>query len=697
MLIGQLAGAVGWFGLAPWVIGFPILGLIVNLLIGSKIPERLVGWIASAAVGMAFVVAVLQFLAVQAEPAGREVVVATWISVGSLSVPWALKVDSLSVMMMLMVSGVSALIHVYAIGYMHADVRFKGDPHRYRRFFVYFNLFVALMMVLVTADSYLMMFVGWEGVGLCSYLLISFWFEGGLEGLGNAVAGKKAFVVNRIGDVGFLLAMFVTFWTFGSLHFDTVFHQAESMGSAAVGPATLITLLLLLGVAGKSAQLPLFVWLPDAMAGPTPVSALIHAATMVTAGIYLVARNHVLFALAPVSSNTAAYIGALTALFSATIAVAQFDIKKVLAYSTISQLGFMLAAVGLGGYVAGLFHLVTHAFFKALLFLGAGSVIQGVEHAHEASHAEHGHDQPFDPQDMRNMGGLRTRMKTTFWVYLIAGLSLAGVPPLSGFFSKDEILLDALHANVIVYALLAAGAFLTAFYIGRQLFLVFGGQPRTESAKGAKENPPVMTLPLVGLALLAAVGGALNFPGGHALGEWLKLTISEIEISGFDVQVAGISTAIALVALALAWWIYGRKPLAEGVQDPLRSSLGGLFTALSRKWWVDDLYAATVVRGYEGLASLMVVGEDAQIAGNKFWTGWLDQIGMRRGTQAVRGLLGMLVDLSFVDSFMITSGDLAKGAAQRLSRLQTGFIRNYALAILLGIVAILAFMLFGAS
>jgi NADH-quinone oxidoreductase subunit L len=460
---------------------------------------------------------------------------------------------------------------------------------------------------------------------------------------------------------------------------------------------TIITLLLLLGVTGKSAQLPLFVWLPDAMAGPTPVSALIHAATMVTAGIYLVARNHVLFALAPLSANTAAMIGALTALFSATIAVAQFDIKKVLAYSTISQLGFMLAAVGLGGYVAGLFHLVTHAFFKALLFLSAGSVIQGVEHAHEAEHEQGGHAETFDPQDMRNMGGLRSRMKTTFWVYLIAGLSLAGVPPLSGFFSKDEILLDAFHANVVIYVLLAAAAFLTALYIGRQLFLVFGGQARSEAAREAKENPPVMTLPLVGLAILAVFGGALNFPGWNALAEWLKLTISEIDISGFDMQVAGISTAIALVALFLAWWVYGRRPLTQGSPDPLRSSLGALFTALASKWWVDELYAATVVRGYEGLAALMVVGEDAQNAGNRFWTGWLDQIGTHRGAEAARALVGMIVDLSFVDSFMITSGDLARGAAQRLSRLQTGFIRNYALAILLGILAVLLFMLFGAT
>ncbi len=696
MPLNGLMTASDAYNLAPWVIGFPILGLLINLVVGARLPQRLVGAIASAAVVMAFGVALVEFFAVRGDPSGSTKVLASWIVAGRLAVPWALKIDSLSVMMMLMVSGVSALIHIYAIDYMRSDVHFKNDPGRYRRFFVYFNLFVALMMVLVTADNFLMMFVGWEGVGLCSYLLISFWFEGGLEGLGNALAGKKAFVVNRIGDFGFLVAMFLIFWTFGSLQFETVFQHAQAMGAAAVGIVTVITLLLLLGVTGKSAQLPLFVWLPDAMAGPTPVSALIHAATMVTAGIYLVARTHVLFALAPVSASAAALIGAGTALFSASIAVAQVDIKRVLAYSTISQLGFMLAAVGLGAYVAGLFHLVTHAFFKALLFLSAGSVIQGIEHAHEKQHAGHGQND-FDPQDMRNMGGMRTRMPVTFWVYLIAGLSLAGIPPLSGFFSKDEILLEALKANPVVYGLLAAAAFLTAFYIGRQLFMVFAGTPRTQPAGEAHENPPVMIWPLVGLAGLTLAGGALNFPGTHALADWLGSTLGGVETSEFSLQVAGVSTGLALVGLFLAWLIYGRRPLAANGQDPLARALGPVYTALVRKWWVDELYAATVVRGYQSLAGLMTVGEDAQNAGGGFWTGWLDQLGSHQGAGAARGLIGLVVDLSFVDSLMITAGDLAQAAARRLSKLETGYVRNYALAVLLGVLAILVFMVLKVS
>lgn len=696
MPLNGLMTASDAYNLAPWVIGFPILGLLINLAVGARLPQRLVGAIASAAVVMAFGVALVEFFAVSGDPSGSTKVLASWIVAGRLAVPWALKIDSLSVMMMLMVSGVSALIHIYAIDYMLADVHFKNDPGRYRRFFVYFNLFVALMMVLVTADNFLMMFVGWEGVGLCSYLLISFWFEGGLEGLGNALAGKKAFVVNRIGDFGFLVAMFLTFWTFGSLQFDTVFQHAQAMGAAAVGTVTVITLLLLLGVTGKSAQLPLFVWLPDAMAGPTPVSALIHAATMVTAGIYLVARTHVLFALAPVSASTAALIGAGTALFSASIAVAQVDIKRVLAYSTISQLGFMLAAVGLGAYVAGLFHLLTHAFFKALLFLSAGSVIQGIEHAHENQHAGHG-ERDFDPQDMRNMGGMRTRMPATFWVYLIAGLSLAGIPPLSGFFSKDEILLEALKANRVVYGLLAAAAFMTAFYIGRQLFMVFAGAPRTQPAGEAHESAPLMIWPLVGLAGLTLTGGALNFPGMHALADWLGSSLGGVETSEFSLQVAGVSTGLALVGLFSAWLVYGRRPLAANDQDPLARALGPVYTALVRKWWVDELYAATVVRGYKSLAALMTVGEDAQNAGGRFWTSWLDQLGSRQGAGAARGLIGLVVDLSFVDSLMITAGDLAQAAARRLSKLETGYVRNYALAVLLGVLAILVFMVLKVS
>ncbi|MEE9217258.1 MAG: proton-conducting transporter membrane subunit, partial [Anaerolineales bacterium] len=329
------------FGLAPLLIIFPLLGLLLNLIVGRRMGERGVGFVASVAVGLAFVIAFLQFIALGMEPGGATVHIAEWIVIGQLEVEWALQIDTLSVTMMLMVTGVGGLIHIYAVGYMHDDVLFQGDPSRYPRFFVYFGLFMAAMLLLVTGDSYLTMFVGWEGVGLSSYLLISFWYEKGKDGIGNALAGKKAFLVNRIGDLGFLFAMLITFWFFGTLTFEEVFHEAAVMGPAAATAATAITLFLFVGAAGKSAQIPLFVWLPDAMAGPTPVSALIHAATMVTAGIYMLVRNAALLELATITPDIIAIIGAGTALLAASIAVARFDIKRVLAYSTISQLGFM--------------------------------------------------------------------------------------------------------------------------------------------------------------------------------------------------------------------------------------------------------------------------------------------------------------------------------------------------------------------
>ncbi len=318
---------------------------------------------------------------------GETIPIISWITIGDLNINWAFNVDTLSVTMMLVVACVGTLIHIYSIGYMHDDVRFQGDPSRYQRFFVFMNLFIVMMMILVAADNYMMMFVGWEGVGLCSYLLIGFWYDKGENGIGNAVAGKKAFITNRIGDFGFILAAFIMFWIFGTFEFNAVFELAPEVAASFPAAIVAITLLMLVGVTGKSAQIPLYVWLPDAMAGPTPVSALIHAATMVTAGVYLITRSAALFTLVPQVQNTVAMVGAATALFAATIAVAQFDIKKVLAYSTISQLGFMVAAVGMGAYVAGMFHLVTHAFFKALLFLSAGSTILGLEHAHH--HLEH--------------------------------------------------------------------------------------------------------------------------------------------------------------------------------------------------------------------------------------------------------------------------------------------------------------------
>ena len=440
----------GLFSLVPLIVFLPVAGLLINIIFGGRMNEKAIGAVASAASGLAFVVSALLGFALWTG-SGEAVVVpfADWIHIGDLNVAWNFRVDTLSVLMMLVVSGVGTLIHIYAIGYMHEDVRFKNDLPRYRRFFVFMNLFIAMMMILVSGDSYLMLFVGWEGVGLCSFLLIGFWYE--MDTLGrpswaNSNAAKKAMIANRIGDFGFLLAAFTMFWWFKSLTFAGCLCRGGLTIPSSV--ILFITLFLLVGVAGKSAQIPLYVWLPDAMAGPTPVSALIHAATMVTAGVYLVARSAPLYTLVPAAQTTVALVGAITALFAATIAVGQYDIKKVLAYSTISQLGFMVAAVGMGAFVAGMFHLVTHAFFKALLFLSAGSVILGVErgHHHLAHHDEHAgssHEEVFDPNDMRNMGGLRKQMPVTFWVYLVGALALAGIFPLAGFWSKDEILADA--------------------------------------------------------------------------------------------------------------------------------------------------------------------------------------------------------------------------------------------------------------
>jgi len=684
------AAVNGWFALVPWIIAFPVAGLLINMALGRRLGERFTGSVASTAVVLAFGVAVLQGLALAQHPEGARVVVADWIAIGGLSVPWAIKVDTLSVTMMLMVTGVSTLIHIYATGYMHDDVRFQGDPGRYTRFFIFFNLFVAAMMILISGDSFLTLFVGWEGVGLCSYLLIGFWHEKGKDGIGNAVAGKKAFVANRIGDFGFLIAMFLVFREFGSLTFDTVFEHAEAAGPQAGLVLTLITLFLLLGAAGKSAQLPLYVWLPDAMAGPTPVSALIHAATMVTAGVYMITRTHVLFHLAPVSSSVVAIVGGATAFFAATIAVGQYDIKKVLAYSTISQLGFMVAAVGMGAYVAGMFHLVTHAFFKALLFLGSGSVILGVEHGHHHATQGHGdaHGGHFDPQDMRNMGGMASRMKTTFVVYLIGALALAGIPPLAGFFSKDEILLAAQRQNLLVYMLLAAAAFLTAFYMGRQVFLVFFGRPRSQAAAHAKENPPVVVLPLVALAGLSLLGGALNLPGVHTLGTWLGHTLGEEHAPEFSLLVAGVSTVLALAAIALAWRIYARRPLGENQPDPIEAPLGGLFRALNNKWWVDEFYDWLVIRRYVRLANVLAHQVDTI-----FWHNWFhDSVlaaGFRRGTR----WLAESFDLPVIDGASAALARLVERLGSGLRRMQSGYVRNYAVYVLAGVVLMLSFFL----
>ena len=669
------------FSLAPLLIFFPLLGLVVNMIAGRRIGERGVGIVASAAVGLAFVIAYLQFIALGMDPSGTTIHIADWIVIGQLEVEWALQIDTLSVTMMLMVTGVGGLIHIYAVGYMHNDVRFQGDPSRFPRFFVYFNLFVAAMLLLVTGDSYLTMFVGWEGVGLCSYLLISFWYEKGENGIGNALAGKKAFVVNRIGDFGFIIAMLITFWFFGTLTFEEVFFEAEAMGAAAVGAATAITLFLFVGAAGKSAQIPLFVWLPDAMAGPTPVSALIHAATMVTAGIYMLVRNAALIELATVTSDIIAIIGAATALLAASIAVARFDIKRVLAYSTISQLGFMIAAVGIGAYVAAIFHLVAHAFFKAVLFLSAGSVIQGVEHGH---HQADSHEEHFNPNDMRVMGGLRTRMKATFWVYLIGALALVGIPPLAGFFSKDEILADASLVSPAVYWVLVFSAFLTALYMGRQILMVFFGKPRSKAAEAAKESPIVMVAPLVVLAILSVGGGLINSPGLLPLTHFLADTLEGIHEPEFVAAVAAISTLLAVLAIVLAWLVYGRRPMAH---DPLRR-LGPLWTAIRHRWWVDEFYDGLIVSRYFSLSHWL-----AEVVDEQYLHDWVHDMVIARSFVRATNWLASILDLRLIDRGFDGLGAFTRRIAGGLGALQTGYVRNYAVAVFIGMVLVVSYLL----
>ncbi len=661
MLLSQIARIDPTFSLVPWVVLLPVAGLLINLLIGKRLGEFGIGLIASLASGASFVISVLLMLALGHTRGPVTVAFLDWITAPGFNLGWNFRVDTLSVTMMLVVTGVGTLIHIYATGYMHSDVRHNGEPSRYGRFFVFLNLFIADMLLLVSANNYLMLFVGWEGVGLCSYLLIGFWFEKGKDGIGNALAAKKAFIVNRIGDFGMLIAIFILFTTFGTLNFDGIFNKVHQTPAAFQGAILTVTLFMLLGVAGKSAQLPLYVWLPDAMAGPTPVSALIHAATMVTAGVYLVARSNVLYTAAPAAQAAVTWVGALTALFAATIAVAQFDIKKVLAYSTISQLGFMVAAVGMGAITAGLFHLITHAFFKALLFLAAGSVILAMERGHQTT--EHDPDQTgqeFDPQDMRSMGDLQKKLPWTFWTYLMGALALSGIAPLSGFFSKDEILTAASRTSPWIFVILILAAFLTAFYMGRQIFLVFFGQARSEASANASESSAVILVPLVILAVLSVIGGALNLPGTYILEKWIAQTMV-VKPDQFVGAIAGASFALALIGLFMAWLVYGRrKPLAHpGEPDPLARRLGKVYVGMQNKWWVDEFYQAVIVRPYQSLSEL----------------------------------LAQPVDLGGIDAVSNGLGSSIRSLANFWRRWENGFVRSYALTLLIGLVVILAYLM----
>ena len=589
--------AVDLIWLAP---ALALLGFVLNgaLVFARPTAKTLVSVIGAGVLIAAFVVSALVFSAFAGLHAEAPVVLRywSWIPVGTLQVDFAFQVDQLSAVMLLVVTGVGSLIHLFSIGYM------REDPG-YARYFAYLNLFVFFMLVLVLGASFPVMFVGWEGVGLCSYLLIGFWFNEEV----NANAGRKAFIMNRIGDFGFMVAMLMIFWTTGSLDFGTVFSHAPTALVAGGSTVTAITLFLFFGCTGKSAQIPLYTWLPDAMAGPTPVSALIHAATMVTAGVYLVARCNLLFAMAPLSGAVVAGVGALTALFAATIALKQWDIKKVLAYSTISQLGYMFLGVGTGAVSAGIFHLTTHAFFKALLFLGSGSVIFAL---HRAYHHTHSHE---DAQDMRNMGGLSRYMPWTTVLMWIATLAIAGIPPLSAFFSKDEILTAAFARGstqpvwLVFWALGLVAALLTAFYMTRLMLYTFHGPNRTGENEQAHlhEAPWIMTGPLVLLGLLSAAGGLLNVPelyhGNAWLHHWLEpvtepsaALLPEARLaSGTEWLLVAVAVATAVIGIVGAWRLLKPEGLVPARSAPEER---GFARVLRDKWYVDEIYDLAVVR-----------------------------------------------------------------------------------------------------
>jgi len=623
---------VRWAALAPFL---ALAGAVINGLFGRSLRGNAAGVVASLAVAAGFVLSALAFLGVREVGAVR-VDLGDFLVAGDFTLGLGFHLDQLSVLMMLIITGVGLLIHVYSIGYMQGDDGFS-------RYFAKLNLFVAAMLVLVMADSYPLMFVGWEGVGVCSFLLIGFWYED----LANANAGRKAFIVNRVGDVGFLLAMFLTFRAFGTLDVQAV--NAAAPGFAYAAPVlTGIGLLFLVAAAGKSAQLPLHTWLPDAMAGPTPVSALIHAATMVTAGVYLIARTGGVFANAPDAAATVVWVAVLTALMAAIVAVGQTDIKKILAWSTISQVGFMVAAVGAGAYWAGIFHVLTHAFFKALLFLGAGSVI----------HALGGE------QDVRKMGGLGRKMRTTGVTALIGTLAIAGVPFLSGYFSKDAILGALLSSGPLggygaeaLFGLLMVTAGLTAFYMFRWYYLVFAGEPRSKAEfERAHESPAVMTVPLVILAVGSVVIGYLGLPAFLApnwLQGWLAPVSAEVDLAHLSTSAEWLlllgSVAVAAIGLGLGYWVY---------------AVGG--GALARRFAATPLAnASRGAFGFDALYRVLFTGPgEAGAAG----IAALDRDVVDRGVSGSAGLIPLLGRL--------------------LVRLQSGYVRAYAFAMLLGAAAL---------
>ena len=671
---------------------FPAAGAFVNGLLGRRCSRACISTVACGVVGISFLLSLGAFYQLLGKPEGQRLVeqeLFTWIpagagelSSGAISqflIQWGYQLDPLSAVMILVVTGVGFLIHVYSIGYM-------AHEGGYARFFTYMNLFMFSMLTLVLADNFVLMFVGWEGVGLCSYLLIGFYFER----KSAADAGKKAFIVNRIGDFGFMLGMFLIFTAFGTLDFTGVFGLVETQAQAGIlasGDATVtaICILLFVGAMGKSAQVPLYVWLPDAMEGPTPVSALIHAATMVTAGVYMVARCSALFVLSPEAMLLVAVVGAFTAIFAASIGLVQNDIKRVLAYSTVSQLGYMFLACGVGAFGAGVFHLMTHAFFKALLFLGAGSVI----------HALSGE------QDMRRMGGLRRRIPATFWTMMVGTVAIAGFPPLAGFFSKDEILWRAFSASQGHWLLWAVGvlaAGMTSFYMFRMMFLTFWGKPRMapEVDSHVHESPRVMTVPLALLAVGAVVSGWVGIP--HLIGQYLFHLPQYFEhflapvlahpaaaeaghaSEGLEWGLMALSVAIALLGLGLARRFYLTHPV---LPEQLRSRFRHVYTTLLNKYWVDELYDLLFVNRTKDLASRLAGFDNRVVDGAVNGSAWLTRL-----TASISGFFDYwVVDLA------VRRSDLIYYLSFPLRRIQTGVIQTYAALTIGGILVIVGYFM----
>jgi NADH-quinone oxidoreductase subunit L len=669
-----------------WLIPvLPLLGVAINGLFGPRLSRRAVGVVACGTVLVSFLLAagaVIDLSGLPAEARHFQTEVGTWLPLGpvgpggeGLRIAWGFALDPLSAVLLLVVTGVGLLIHVYATGYM-------AHEEGYSRFFTYMNLFMGMMLTLVLASNLLVMFVGWEGVGLCSYLLIGFFYDRPFDartGMTCADAGRKAFLTNRIGDFAFLIGMLYLATAFGSLDFRVV---SEGVAGGGMSSAVLtgVGLLLFIGACGKSAQVPLYVWLPDAMAGPTPVSALIHAATMVTAGVYMVCRMSAVYVHAPMAMAVVAGVGALTAIFAATMGLAATDIKKVLAYSTVSQLGYMFAGAGVGAFAGSMFHLMTHAFFKALLFLGAGSVIHGMS----------------GEQDIRRMGGLKGKMPATYWTFLMATLAIAGIPGFAGFFSKDEILWHAWSSgNRLVWAVLAAAAGLTAFYMFRLTYLVFFGKFRgtEEQAHHVHESPRAMTVPLLILAVLSVIGGWIGIPKALSFGAdingfraWLSPMFGAHEAGEGAAEHAGatvelgfmaLAVCVALVGIWLATMVYRRR---EDLAPRLASGFGPVYRMVRNLYWVDELYDFLFIRPFYA-ASRFFAGFDRWVVDG-----------------AVNGVRHVTIGLShvsnandrwLVDGLVNLAGTTVRGASFVLRRIQTGVVQSYAAMMVFGVFLLL--------